>query len=97
MNIYQSQCCGATSVSEVDEHLTGICSSCKDHAVFTSSAEESSRREAFADYSKEKQERIRQEEIEECPHDEHDHGICLDCGKDVFDTLLDRADYFEDR
>ena len=22
-----------------------------------------------------------------CPHDEHDHGICLDCAKDLIDEL----------
>lgn len=33
---------------------------------------------------------------EECPHDEHDHGICLNCGKDVLDTLIDRAEMMRD-
>lgn len=22
-----------------------------------------------------------------CPHDEHDHGICLDCGADGYEDL----------
>lgn len=32
------------------------------------------------------------EDEDECPHDEHDHYICLDCGKDIMDTIIDRAD-----
>lgn len=27
-----------------------------------------------------------------CPHDDHDHGICLDCEKDLNYTLIDRAE-----
>lgn len=31
-----------------------------------------------------------------CPHDEHDHGICMDCGKDRTDDLVGAAEsYFE--
>ena len=31
-----------------------------------------------------------------CPHDETDHGECLDCGKDISDDLCNRAhEYFE--
>ena len=31
-----------------------------------------------------------------CPHDEHDHGICLDCGEDIIDRLIrDAEDAFE--
>lgn len=30
---------------------------------------------------------------EECPHDEHDHGICLDCGKDIMDHLVTESEY----
>lgn len=26
-----------------------------------------------------------------CPHDEHDHGICLDCGADRYDDLAGLA------
>jgi Fe2+ or Zn2+ uptake regulation protein len=33
---------------------------------------------------------------EECPHDEHDHGICLDCGKDIMDDLIGRAELLRD-
>jgi len=32
-------------------------------------------------------------EQETCPHDEHDHGICLDCGKDILDDLVCAAEY----
>jgi hypothetical protein len=33
---------------------------------------------------------------EECPHDERDHGVCLDCGKDCFDMDLDAMEYRKD-
>jgi len=33
---------------------------------------------------------------DQCPHDELDHGICLDCGQDRFDDLIDRADMMGD-
>lgn len=42
-----------------------------------------------------------EEDEDECPHDEHDHGICLDCGKDIWDDVVAaaefRADSLEDR
>lgn len=28
-----------------------------------------------------------------CPHDEHDHGICLDCGLDRTDHFVAMAEY----
>lgn len=31
-----------------------------------------------------------------CPHDEHDHGICLDCGKDIMDDLVGRSELLRD-
>lgn len=31
-----------------------------------------------------------------CPHDELDHGICLSCGRDCFDDLVDRAEFLRD-
>jgi hypothetical protein len=34
----------------------------------------------------------RDEEKEECDHDEHDHGICLACGEDITDTLVGEAE-----
>ncbi len=37
-----------------------------------------------------------EEDEEECPHDEHDHGICLDCGKDVVDDLVAVAEFAAD-
>ena len=31
-----------------------------------------------------------------CPHDEHDHGICMDCGKDRTDVFVGAAEaHFE--
>jgi hypothetical protein len=35
-----STCCGALPWSEVDEHMCGICSKCKEHAVFETDSEE---------------------------------------------------------
>ncbi len=35
-------------------------------------------------------------EEDECPHDEHDHGICLDCGKDITDDLVAAAEFAAD-
>ncbi len=33
---------------------------------------------------------------DECSHDEHDHGICLDCGEDIMDSLMAKAEaYYE--
>jgi hypothetical protein len=48
------------------------------------------------------QEALREwKEQEECSHDEHDHGICLSCGKDVWDDVVAaaefRAECLEDR
>lgn len=28
-----------------------------------------------------------------CPHDEHDHGICLYCGMDITQDLVAKAEY----
>lgn len=36
------------------------------------------------------------QEQEECPHDELDHGVCLSCGKDCFDDVIDAAEYYRD-
>jgi hypothetical protein len=35
-------------------------------------------------------------EEDECPHDEHDHGICLHCGKDITDDLVAAAEFAAD-
>lgn len=32
------------------------------------------------------------EEEDECQHDEHDHGYCLDCGADIMDSLVADAE-----
>jgi Fe2+ or Zn2+ uptake regulation protein len=47
-----------------------------------------------AAYNAEKAEREAYED--ECPHDEHDHGICLECGKDIMDDLVGRAEMLRD-
>jgi hypothetical protein len=57
---------------------------------------EFSRAEALAEYGAYKTQKQREEEQEECSHDEHDHGICLNCGKDIFDDLVGRADFLRD-
>lgn len=36
---------------------------------------------------------LTQEPEDECAHDEHDHGYCLDCGKDVSGRLIASAEY----
>lgn len=28
-----------------------------------------------------------------CPHDEHDHGICLDCGADRYNSFIEKVDF----
>ncbi len=30
-----------------------------------------------------------------CGHEEHDHGICSDCGEDVTDFLISKIDFFD--
>jgi hypothetical protein len=37
---------------------------------------------------------IEQDEQDECPHDENDHGICLDCGEDITQDLVGKAEAF---
>jgi len=48
------------------------------------------------EYAAWKAAKARREQEEECPHDEHDHGICLDCGKDIMDDLIGRAELLRD-
>jgi hypothetical protein len=60
-------------------------------------AMEASRHKAMLEYEEHLARRRREQEQEECPHDEHDHGICLDCGKDIMDELIGRAELLEDR
>jgi Fe2+ or Zn2+ uptake regulation protein len=45
--------------------------------------------QAFAEWKARK-------EQNECPHDEHDHGICLDCGKDIMDDIVGAAEMARD-
>ena len=33
---------------------------------------------------------------EDCLHQEHDHFICLECGKDLFDDFVGRAENMRD-
>ena len=52
--------------------------------------------EARREYEAHKKAKAEQRYQDECPHDEHDHGVCLDCGKDVFDDLVGRAELLRD-
>jgi hypothetical protein len=59
----------------------------RDHRALTLKYTESSCLECF-DYDDKCQEC--------CPHDEHDHGHCLGCDKDITDDLVGAAEsYFE--
>ncbi len=33
-----------------------------------------------------------EQEQDECDHEEHDHGICLYCAKDITDDLIAKAE-----
>lgn len=52
-----------------------------------------SRDEAMAEYGAHRAARKLTQEQYECPHDEHDHGICLDCGLDITDDLIAKAEF----
>ena len=39
---------------------------------------------------------ITEQQQEDCGHDEHDHGICLYCGKDISDDLQAAAENYAD-
>jgi hypothetical protein len=52
--------------------------------------------QAWDEYQRERKRREELEYQEECPHDEHDHGICIDCGKDIMDDLIGRAEMMRD-
>lgn len=68
-----------------------------EECLLCQAAMEASRAEATLEYEQHLARRRKEQEQEECPHDEHDHGICLDCGKDIMDDLIGRADFLEDR
>lgn len=68
-----------------------------EECLLCSTAMEASRHEAILEYEQYRARLIREQEQEECPHDEHDHGICLSCGKDILDELIGRAELLEDR
>ena len=36
-------------------------------------------------------------EMEDCEHKEHDHGICLDCEKDITNDLVGEAEWIRDQ
>ena len=89
-----SECCGAPLIEEQN-----MCSRCKEYALSRSAAADM--RAVEAEHKPSKEERERKAQQEECPHDEHDHGICLHCRKDVWDDVVSaaefRAECLEDR
>ena len=50
----------------------------------------------LAEYKAWRKARAQRELEEECPHVEHDHGYCLECGKDIMDDLIGRAELLRD-
>lgn len=52
--------------------------------------------EAIEEYRAWKKAKEEREYQEECPHDEHDHYICLDCGKDILDDKIGEAEMLEE-
>lgn len=86
-----SECCNAPIIDE-----TNLCSACKEYALT-----HETRLEIDHEYAAWKAARAATgtrivEDEDECPHDELDHGICMDCGQDRFDDLVSRADFLGD-
>lgn len=52
--------------------------------------------EAIEEYNNWKAAKEQRELEEECPHDELDHGYCLECGKDCFDDVIAAAEFRRD-
>ena len=50
----------------------------------------------YAEWKRERAARAKQAEQEDCPHSEHDHGICLYCHKDIWDDLVGKAEAWAD-
>ncbi len=38
----------------------------------------------------------KQYEMDTCTHEERDHGVCMNCGKDCFDDDIEAAEYARD-
>lgn len=51
----------------------------------------SSMADALREWKDRRAERVQQERLE-CDHAEHEHGICLNCSKDITDDLVARAE-----
>lgn len=58
--------------------------------------EQASHDEALREWRLRTAEKAQQQEQEDCTHDEHDHGICLYCAKDITDDLVSRAEAASD-
>lgn len=56
----------------------GICAQCAER--------ESSMADAKAHYFK------AVPKSSDCPHTDHEHGICIECGKDIWDDIVARAE-----
>ncbi len=54
------------------------------------------RKEYDAATPAERKQVLHQEDEDECPHDEHDHCICLECGADITDDLVGAAEFARD-
>ena len=53
-------------------------------------------KEVYAKHFPQVSKAVEKSKEEECPHDDHDHGICLDCGEDITDRLVMQAEaYYE--
>jgi hypothetical protein len=52
--------------------------------------------EALAEYPAHRRRVTLEQEQEACPHDETDHGYCLECGKDCFDDQVAAAEFAAD-
>lgn len=85
-----SACCGATLSDE-----TNICSACHDYSLSRSAEADmqQAKKEYDAATPAERAKVLDKEDEDECPHDELDHGICMDCGKDCFDDLVAAAEF----
>ncbi len=96
-----SECCNAPMYDEQN-----MCSACKEYCMSNEAKEQML--EVGREYAAAKAARaatgtrvLDDEDEDECPHDETDHYICLECGKDTLDDAIAaaefRADCLEDR
>ena len=87
-----SECCNAPLIDEWN-----MCSHCKEYAMSIAAKAEFERQHELWKIARAATGTRVVEDEDECPHDETDHHICLDCGKDCLDDAIARADLLEDR